>query len=60
MITHIGGDEVVLIIVPRGFHTTAAAHKIDLQETALQAVIERVRAASLATHMLKTTTWNAT
>lgn len=60
MITHVGGEEVVLVIVPRGFHATAAVHGLDLQETALNAVVERVRAASLATQMLKTSTWNAT
>lgn len=60
MITHIGGDEVVLVIVPRGTHTAAAVHGIDLQELAIKAIVERVRAASLATHMLKTSTWNAT
>lgn len=57
---HIGGDEVVLVIVPRGTHNTAAVHGIDLQELAIKAIVERVRAATLASQMLQVSTWNAT
>jgi hypothetical protein len=56
---YLGNQECVLIHIPQGFHNIAEMHHIDLQAVALAAVIDRVRAASLATHMLKSSTWNA-
>jgi hypothetical protein len=50
---YLGNEEVVLIQVPRGTHTQALKHDLNLQEMALQAIVERVRAASLADHMLQ-------
>jgi hypothetical protein len=51
MIAYLGNEECVIIQLPRGSHAIAASNQIDLQETALKALIERLRAASLADHM---------
>lgn len=50
-IVYLGNEEVVMIQVPRGFHSLAAVHGVDLQDIALKAVVERLRAVSLADHM---------
>jgi hypothetical protein len=55
MITNIGGDEVVLVIVPRGTHHQALKHNIDLQLLALTAIVDRVRSAAIANQMLDRT-----
>jgi len=51
MIAYLGNEEVVLVQVPRGTHRTALEHNLDLQTLALTAVMDRIRAASLADHM---------
>jgi hypothetical protein len=51
MIAYLGNEEVVIVQLPRGSHAIAAVNHIDLQETALKALIERLRAASIADHM---------
>jgi hypothetical protein len=51
MMMYLGNEEVVLVQVPRGSHAIAASNHIDLQETALKALTERLRAASIADHM---------
>jgi hypothetical protein len=51
MIAYLGNEEVVLVGLPRGSHSIAALNHIDLQEIALKACIDRIRAASLADHM---------
>jgi hypothetical protein len=53
MITQIGGDEIVMIVVPRGSHRMAAVNNLDLQQIALDAVVSRVRASSIASHMAR-------
>jgi len=53
MILYLGTEEVCMVNLPKGFHHMAAVHGIDLQKVALDAVIDRVRAASLADHMSK-------
>ena len=52
-IMYLGNEEVVMVSLPRGSHLIAATNHIDLQETALKACIERIRAASIADHMSK-------
>jgi hypothetical protein len=51
MIAYLGNEEVVLVQVPRGTHRIALEHDLDLQGLALAAVLDRIRAASLASHM---------
>jgi hypothetical protein len=55
MICYIGTEEVVLVPVPRGTHQVACRLHIDLQKVGEIAIIERVRAASLADHLLIST-----
>lgn len=55
MIAYLGNEEVVLIQVPRGTHNQAIRLGLDLQALALDAVISRVRAASLASNMMTRT-----
>jgi hypothetical protein len=49
----LGNEEVLLIQLPRGTHAVAERLKIDLGKLALTAVIDRVRAGSLADHMME-------
>jgi hypothetical protein len=49
----LGNEEVLLIQLPRGTHAVAERLKIDLGKLALAAVIDRVRAGSLADHMME-------
>jgi hypothetical protein len=55
MICYLGNEEVLLIQLPRGTHAIAERLKIDLRKLALTAVIDRVRAGSLADNMMKET-----
>jgi hypothetical protein len=50
---YLGNEEVVLVQLPKGSHAIAASNHIDLQETALKALTDRLRAASLADHMMR-------
>lgn len=55
MIAYLGNEEVVFVQVPRGTHNQATRLGLDLQALALDAVISRVRAASLASQMMDRT-----
>lgn len=54
VMTHgqIGNDEIVVIVVPLGYHILMKRFNIDAQTVCREALIDRVRAALIADNML--------